>query len=243
MVCNWTISPLTLSSGLLQTADSKVFIGLGNGTIKDLTTSSYIHPSAQQCTIPLATSNSNGLMSAADKVKLDELIEGSKYGGLISGSIELGNTVAMGGYIWLVCHIDEVVEEFYLIINKLFEEIEFSSGGVNYASSIVAERCETFLGELPEAVQNLLLVTYTEGVNAKIFIPTYDQMNGGFSWFNSDERRIADRETGISSSYWLSTKESTKNIYLVSATSGSIGSTQFVERTYAFRPACRIKLE
>ena len=68
-------------------------------------------------------------------------------------------------------------------------------------------------------------------------------MNGGFSWFNSDERRIADRETGISSPYWLSTKESTKNIYLVSATSGSIGSTQFVERTYAFRPACHIKLE
>lgn len=182
-------------------------------------------------------------MSAADKVKLDELIEGSKYGGLISGSIELGNTVAMGGYIWLVCHIDEVVEEFYLIINKLFEEIEFSSGGVNYASSIVAERCETFLGELPEAVQNLLLVTYIEGVNAKIFIPTEQQMLlGGFQWFNSDNRRKADSESGINSAYWLSSKGTSSGVGIVNS-GGGVTSTNFVERTYGFRPACRIKLE
>ena len=242
MVCNWTISPLTLSSGLLQTANSKVYIGLGNGTIKDLTTSSYVHPSTQQCTIPLATSSTNGLMSAADKIKLDELFEKDKYNGLISGSIELGNTVTMGGYTWLVCHIDEDAEEFYLIINKLFEEIEFSSGSVNYASSIIADRCNSFLSELPEAVQNLLLVTYIEGVNAKIFIPTYDQMNGGFSWFNSDERRIPDRETGISSYYWLSTKSGPSDVFLV-ISGGNLGSTTFVERTYGFRPACRIRLE
>ena len=181
-------------------------------------------------------------MSAADKAKLDELIEAGKYDGLISGKIVLGNTVDMGGYTWLVCHIDEDANEFYLIINKLFEEIEYSSGSVNYASSIIAERCETFLSELPEPVQNLLLVTYIEGVNAKVFIPTYDQMDGGFSWFNSDERRIPDRETGISSYYWLSTKSGPSDVFLV-ISGGNLGSTTFVERTYGFRPACRIRLE
>lgn len=184
-------------------------------------------------------------MSAADKVKLDELFEKDKYNGLISGSIELGNIVAMGGYNWLVCHIDESAGEFYLIINKLFEEIEFSSGGVNYAGSIVADRCETFLSELPEQVQNLLLVTYVESVNAKIFIPTEDQVRaqtGGFEWFNSDTRRKADSESGINAAYWLSSKGHSSGVAIVNA-GGAVTSTNFVERTYGFRPACRIKLE
>lgn len=111
----------TLSFGLLQTADSKVFIGLGNGTVKDLTASGYVHPNAQQCTIPDVNDSTSGLMSPAMYRRLStyspeyQLIDenenysgsnngfkiGNDVGSVLVGLIDFGNSVSLSSYVFV----------------------------------------------------------------------------------------------------------------------------------------------
>lgn len=211
--------------------------------MKDLTASGYVHPSTQQCTIPLASAENAGLMSAEDKVKLDELIEKNKYDGLIVGEIALGNKIDMGDYTWLVCH--KTANYFNLILNTISEECQFDEYELHseYANSAIAEKCMAFLSSLSGPVQNLLQSVSVEGVTNKIFIPTYSQMNGGFSWFNNNSRRICYNTTGSAVSYWTSTEsnEPRRYVYYVGGNGGFQESN--VERILGFRPACRIKLQ
>lgn len=56
-------------------------------------------------------------------------------------------------------------------------------------------------------------ISYLKEVEAgttsgKVFVAAYDQMNGGFDFFNSDEMRVAYDEFGDVTTYWTSTKSS-----------------------------------
>ena len=165
-----------------------------------------------------------------------------KYNGLISGNVELGNYVDMGGYTWLVCHIDD--NDFYLILNTIQETCKFNDEyTLVCVGSDIANKCSSFLATLPGPVQTLLQMTSVEGVTAKIFIPSYSHMNGGFSWFNSNSRRIACDESGTPIPYWLSTSGYSEHMYTIDA-SGAISDRKYypMEGPLGFRPACRIAL-
>ena len=176
-----------------------------------------------------------------DKMVQYNIGGGEKYNGLISGTVELGNYVDMGGYTWLVCHVDEDANEFYLILNTITENTKFGNN-VNYAGSTIAAKCASFLATLPGPVQTLLKMTSVEGVTAKIFIPTYNQVNGGFSWFNSNNRRIAYNESGTAQHWWTSTKTSSGNVWGVYTDGRLLNSYYLPDNPYGFRPTCRIAL-
>ena len=174
-----------------------------------------------------------------DKMVQYNIGGGEKYNGLISGTVELGNYVDMGGYTWLVCHVDEGANEFYLILNTITEKTQFGNN-TNYAGSTIAAKCASFLATLPGPVQTLLKMTSVEGVTAKIFIPTYDQVKGGFSWFNSINRRIAYNESGAAQQWWTSTENSSSGVWYVDTT-GNLGYYG-PAASVGFRPTCRIAL-
>ena len=132
-----------------------------------------------------------------------------KYDGVISGDIALGNYVDMGGYTWRVSHIDEDAREFYLTLNTVTEVTSFSinagTGSNNeYAGSAIAGKCSNFMGTMPATVINLLKMKTVNGVTAKVFIASREQMNGGFDLFSNNASRIAYDDTGKAVAYWTS---------------------------------------
>ena len=161
-----------------------------------------------------------------------------KYDGLISGDIVLGNYVDMAGYTWRVCHIDEDASEFYLILNTISESTQFGSNNA-YAGSTIATKCNEFLNELPAEVMNILLMKTVNGVTSKVWIPSYEQVNGGFDLFNSNTNRIAYDGSGAAQTWWTSSvNPSSSAAWRVSA----YGDLNNPSNSNGFRPCLALKL-
>ena len=233
----WTKSSgiylMTLLPGLVQVNNDRVYIGAVDGTVMEVVTMNH--------ELNIGSISGKTMDQHIDYL-VDKLVQyniggGEKYDGLISGNIELGNYVDMGGHTWLVCHIDE--NDFYLILNTVTDQDKF--GASDYSGSNMATKCATFLSTLSGPVQTLLQMTEVEGVTAKIFVPTVTQIFHSFLWFSSADNRIARDNSGVAQRWWTSTTYGTGGVYRVGQDGNQLGGTNS-DNGY-FRPACRIKLE
>ena len=76
----------------------------------------------------------------------------------------------------------------------------------------------------------------------KVFIPSYNQMlgeSGGFSWFNSNSRRIAYL-SGYTSGYWTSTTHGSANVVYIDYDGEFVANTYGTQYTSGFRPCIAI---
>ena len=146
----------------------------------------------------------------------------------------IGQTVDLFGYTWLVCHDDG--SKKYLITDDIIREVHWdsentTSGG--YIASDIKKECDQFA--IDTGIDQLDYVVDT-GVG-KVFIPTKEQMtgeSGGFSYFDSDSKRIAKLNESTAC-YWTSSSyqygqyscvwivDSDGGIYDISYASGSSG--------------------
>ena len=154
--------------------------------------------------------------------------------------IELGNYVYFKGYEWLVCHEIPSTRTRYLITKDIIKTVHWNttdttSGG--YASSNIKKECDRFANIL--GVDSLDYVIDT-GVG-KVFIPTKEQMtgeSGGFSYFDSDSKRIANYN-GSASIYWTATPYNSSIVWRVYSGGGI--NTYRASGSYGFRPCIAIK--
>lgn len=103
--------------------------------------------------------------------------------------LTLGNNISWAGHNWIVSHVTSTAA--YLTLKGLSGE----STWYNLQSA-----CNTFANQLNEA-QKACLKSITAGnTSGKVFVATYDQMDGGFSYFNSNSRR------NVGDVYWTSTE-------------------------------------
>lgn len=175
------------------------------------------------------------------------------YSGIIDGAIVLGSTVMMGGYQWIVCHLDSAGGIFYLIKATVDEETVFGSN-TSYYGSTIANKCTTFYNSLPSNVQDVLLTVGVFGVQGKVFVPkaswiaeavdgtstvTQDSV-GMFSYFNSNSARIGYNSSGSSQTWWTSSANSSSRMWIVNR-DGSLGSNPS-SATTLFRPCVALKL-
>lgn len=164
-----------------------------------------------------------------------------KYDGVITGEITLGNYVDMGGYTWRVCHVDNDANEFYLILNNINTEDNTQFGNnAAYAGSTVAGKCTSFMNTMPANVINLLKMKTVNGVTAKVFIPSYDQMNGGFDLFTDNVSRIVHDQTGAAQAYWTSSLSDHNNAWVVNIAGALTYNTLSIG--HGFRPAVCLTL-
>lgn len=75
-----------------------------------------------------------------------------------------------------------------------------------------------------------------EEVTAKAFVASYDQMNGGFSYFNNSSKR------SVGSVYWTSTSYNTEYPWYVRADGVLDYGKYNVEQSYFFRPSVCLDL-
>ena len=159
--------------------------------------------------------------------------------GLSAGGIEvvltigLGDDVKWGGYTWIV--VQRTGSTVYLALDHIYEMCQFNSNGSTaYSGSNLAARAKAFENALPASALANAVNTTVNGVTSKIFVASYEQVNGGFTYFSGNADRICLYANGAAQWWWTSSPDGGGGVYRVNS-GGSIdglGPTG----TYGFRP-------
>lgn len=147
----------------------------------------------------------------------------------------LGQTIDIFRYTWLVCHDDG--SKKYLITNDIIKNVQWNTisattGG--YEASNIKKECTNFA--IDTGIGQLDYVIDT-GVG-KVFIPTKEQMegeSGGFSYFDSDSKRIANYN-GSADWYWTATPYDSSFVWYVNSVGGIGKYSTLASNSRGFRP-------
>lgn len=216
---------------------------LGGSTKEEIIAAvpTYTHPTEKVCNYSVDTS------SFATKSEIDELEKKIAIGTLGLSTPVLGARIRIGGFDYVIVHIDTSI--VYAIIEVCPMETQFGSNST-YAGSTIANLCNTWYNtNVPAALRNagVFVSVTTEGVSSPCFIPTYDQMNGGFSYFTDIAHRNAAAfvNAGFVSgsyngyNYWTSTANSSGNAWYVNNT-GDFSGNRGPSTSGGFRPCLAI---
>ena len=199
-----------------------------------------MHPTAKQCNYSIDTS------SFATKAEIDELEKKIAIGNAGFSSPVLGARVRIGGFDYMIVHFNSNI--VYVITEDIIQLTRFGSSAA-YSGSTIANLCSTWYStNVPAALKSagIFVNVTTEGVSSPCFIPTYNQCNGGFSYFNSASRRCAQIASGGGTSrnyatdyWWTSTASSSSYVWCVSDV-GRLYSDDGPGNTCGFRPCLAI---
>ena len=139
------------------------------------------------------------------------------------------------GYEWLVVHRDE--STVYCITKDILSEMEYSSQD-EYSTSNPRAECLEMAGIIPATDKDKIFVDEATN-NDMIFLPSYEQMNGGFTYFTSNSRRVALYDDS-KQSYWTRSKQMSYSIWQVTDQGGF--ETQDPAFNGGFRPCIAFKL-
>lgn len=174
----------------------------------------------------------SGSVSSPTKGQVAEL-EVKCQTALYTGNPTVGSTISFKGKNWIVAH--KSGNNIY-VSDSVIESLTAFGNNIVYAGSTLASVASTFQNSLglTSVEQNLIPNTTVNGVTAKVFVASYEQMNGGWSYFNSNQRRICNYN-GNAQWYWTSSPFGSSVVLLVS-TGGSLGNS-YPGNTYGFRPS------
>lgn len=155
----------------------------------------------------------------------------------VTGDLVIGNTVTFDNKQWIVVHNDG--DKYYLALSMIYSRPSITSGDSKYEGSQLASIAGTYqTTQMSASALSYCLNVTTENVTAKVFVPTYTQVNGGFSYYNSNSNRIAKWQGSSVYAYnwWTSTTDDASAWYVVDS-SGSI-QKHYSNKTYdiGFRP-------
>ena len=148
----------------------------------------------------------------------------------LSGYLVVGNLVTYDNKEWRIVHNEGT--KWYLALSTITENTGFGSNNV-YRGSILASKCVSWQSAnlSATALQYCNNVT-VENVTNKVFIPTYAQVNGGFSYYNSKANRIC--QLNSTNSTWWTSSPGSKFVYYVNS-DGSFIDT-YPGPSHGFRP-------
>lgn len=130
----------------------------------------------------------------AKKFSLKELLNLSGGGSETPGTENdwsLGGYVTWGGKQWIVVHVDAAL--FYLARTELEDPSAIPRQ--------LQTRCNSYLSNFSSEELDNMVDVDTGLTYGKVFVASRDHMNGGFSYFNSDNRR------SMNELYWTATQE------------------------------------
>ena len=141
-------------------------------------------------------------------------------------SLTIGNTVMFADKEWIVSH--ETADTFYLTLKGVLGNSTWYD---------LQENCTNFENSLSEAQRRCLKNVTAGNTSGKVFVATKDQMNGDFSYFDSDSR------CSVKDVYWTSTEKTSRNAWGVDS-DGSLGKYSYDKsNSIGFRPSIAISIK
>lgn len=152
---------------------------------------------------------------------------------LYTGNPTVGSTISFKGKNWIVAHKNG--NNIY-VSDSVIESLTQYGSSTMYSGSTLAGIASTFQSNLrlTSVEQSLIPDTLVNGVTAKVFVATYEQMNGGWSYFNSNNRREC-KYNGNNKFYWTSSQKDYSSVWYTDV-NGSLHYQSF-ESTCGFRPS------
>ncbi len=144
----------------------------------------------------------------------------------------VGAKYQFGGRSWTIVHV--LNHLVYAITTDIVRTMAFGLTNV-YADSALFEKCYDFQYTLTPAEVAVLAPVSVGGMTSKVFIPSSNRFNGGFSYFNSNERRIA-KYNGTAQPYWTSTPIGSSGVWIVRADGSLYDGSGVPSYAYGFRP-------
>ena len=208
-----------------------------NSAISGKAPSSHNHSASNITSGVLSVTRGGTGQTSIDGLKTALGIGGSTQGmSYYLKSLTVGKVVWFNYDRWRVVHIANGL--YYLIIDEITQTTQFGNN-TTYKGSIIAAKCATYQNDMADDSLALCQNVTVNGVTAKVFIPSYEQMNGGFSYFNNASNRIAFMG-GNATWYWTSSPGSSGAVWYVNA-GGSLGGND-VSNSGGFRPCVAVRV-
>ena len=167
-----------------------------------------------------------------EEADADDSSEDSNEELIPTASPSVGTHAHWAGYDWIVTHVD--TKKVYMTLADVVPNWKVTWYDLQDA-------CTKFANQLTEAQKACLKSVTAGNTSGKVFVATKDQMEGGFSYFNSNSHR---RLNGV---YWTSTEYSSDNAWYV-YTDRSLNTTYAYfhhvakSNSYGFRPSVCVNL-
>lgn len=145
-------------------------------------------------------------------------------------------TITMFGETWRCVHIDG--NKRYLIHDTVIENTVFGSNNT-YAGSTLASKAKSYESKIPAAAKPFIPNTTVNGVTGKMFVPSKEQYEGGFTFFATQANRIG-KLNGSAVNVWTSSPDGGGSVWRVDA-SGSLSSGS-PSYTLGFRPCVALEV-
>ena len=152
-------------------------------------------------------------------------------------SLTVGKVVWFNYDHWRVVHIANGL--YYLIIDEITQTTQFGNNTA-YKGSTIATKCATYQNDMADDSLALCQNVTVNGVTAKVFIPSYEQMNGGFSYFNNASNRVAFMGDNITW-YWTSSPHDGSYVWYVN-TGGGLHGNRDPSSAGGFRPCVAVRV-
>lgn len=164
---------------------------------------------------------------------------GESGSSVVEGRLFPGEKVKFDGMYWVVVHCDYIRKIAYLSSEIILSMTQFGSN-TTYKGSTLANLTAQFEATMSSAALNRAIYTTVNDVTSKLFIPSYEQYNGGFSHFATQANRICSNIVGGTAQFYWTSSDSNGNVWYVN-TDGSLyyGS---VSNTNGFRPCVAISM-
>lgn len=175
----------------------------------------------------------NSSVSSPTKGQMAE-IEAKADVSIYTGNTTVGSTITFKGKQWIVAHVSG--GKMYCSLTTIPSTTKFSDSDTIYVGSLLANAAKTYENGLGMNVleQQLVPNTTVNGVTAKVFVASYEQMNGGWSYFNSNERRICNYDENPEA-YWTSSPRDSSFVWFVNV-NGRLNGDNSTD-VYGFRPS------
>lgn len=149
----------------------------------------------------------------------------------LTGDLAVGNTITFDDKSFVVVHNEGT--KWYLAKEYITDQTTFNSSKSSvYNGSTVASMCNTYLTQFSDNAKNYMVDVTVNNVTNKAFIPSYEQVNGGFSWYNSNANRTVKRDTDkVNMSWWTSSAYSNNTLYAIEGGS-SLSTGSILTKTY-----------
>lgn len=149
----------------------------------------------------------------------------------LTGDLVVGNSVIFDSKPWRVVHNDGT--KWYLALSNIIEKTQYDTSSATYSKSILFNKCISYLSNFSELAQKYMVDITVNNVTAKVFVPSREQLNGGFSYYNNNTNRIC-QYNGDNKDWWSSSSAASSQVYRVRA-DGTFYSTSYSD-IYGFRP-------
>ena len=206
-----------------------------NNLLNGKANSSHNHSAANITSGTLSVARGGTGVTSMDALKSALGIGGgSSYSGMSFNftNIAVGQCVLFNYEQWLCVHSSGNI--YYLVSTGLMGMTQFGSN-TTYSGSILAATAKNFESRIAADSLAKCINWTVNGVTQKVNIPSYEQYNGGFSYFSNNDRRVCDAYW-----YWTSSPCSSSCVWRV----GSGGGLSASSCSYAggFRPCVAISL-